>query len=76
MAERGVALYADNLLLLLNDADSCLTGALQVLNAFSSITGLKVNWAESLLFPIDPGARSTAPQDVPLQWVENFRYLG
>lgn len=49
---------------------------MQVLNSFSSVTGLRVNWTKSLLFPIDPAARDTAPTDIPLQWVENFKYLG
>lgn len=74
--EERVALYADYLLLFLNDAGPSLEGALQVLNSFSSVTGLRVNWTKSLLFPIDPAARDTAPTDIPLQWVENFKYLG
>ena len=74
--EERVALYADDLLLFLNDADSSLTGALQILNSFSAVTGLRVNWSKSLLFPIDPAARTTAPSDIPLQWVESFKYLG
>lgn len=70
------ALYADDLSLFLNDAGPSLQGPLQILNSFSSITGLKVNWTKSLLFPIDIKARNTAPPDISLQWVENFKYLG
>lgn len=75
--EVKVALYVDDLLLFfLIDVGSSLQGALQILNSFPSITGLKVNWAKSLLFPIDIEARNTALPDIPLQWVENFKYLG
>lgn len=71
-----VALYADDLLLFLNDAGPSLQGALKILDSISIVTGLKVNWNKSLLFPIDMEACSTASNDIPLQWVENFKYLG
>lgn len=37
------------MLLFLNDAGPSLQGALQVLNSFATVTGLKVNWPKSLL---------------------------
>lgn len=74
--DERVALYADDLLLFLNYAGPTLQGALQILDSFSTVTGLKVNWAKLLLFPIDTEAPSMAPNDIPLQWVENFKYLG
>lgn len=74
--EERVALYADDPLLFMNNAESSLRGAIQLLNSFSSVTGFKVNWKKSLLFPIEPVARTNAPPDLPLQWVESFRYLG
>lgn len=73
--EERVALYADDLLLFLNGARPSLQGALQILNSFSSIMGLKVNWTKSL-FTIHIEARNAAPSDIPLQWVEHFKYLG
>lgn len=74
--EEWVALYADDVLLFLNDTGPSLEGALQVLNSFSIVTGLRVNWMKSLLFPLGPVTRATASTDTPLQWVENFKYLG
>lgn len=74
--EERVALYADDLLLFLNDAGPSLKGALQVLNSFSAVRSLKVNWEKSLLFPIDFAARATADTDILLRWVEHFKYLG
>lgn len=63
-------------LLFLNDAGSSLQGAWRLLNFFSEMTGLEVNWSKSTLFAIDPAARSSAPPDVILQWVDQFTYLG
>lgn len=54
-----VALYADGLLLFLNDADSSLRGALQVLKDFSRVTGLRVNWTKSQLLAIDRGGQAS-----------------
>lgn len=71
-----MAIYADDLLLFLNDVGPSPTGALQVLDSFAPITGLKVNWSKSLLFPIDPATREQASPDLLLLWVEHFCYLG
>lgn len=74
--EKRVALYADDILLYLNDAGLSLQGALDLMNAYSAVTGLRVNWSKSFLFPIDLGAQATAFPDTPLQWVTEFKYLG
>lgn len=44
--------------------------------SLSSIMGLKINWTKLLLFPIAIEAWNTTPPDIPLQWVDNFKYLG
>lgn len=49
------ALYADDLLLFLADAESELRGANRLLHAFSKVAGLKVNWSKSCLFPARRG---------------------
>lgn len=64
------------MLLFLCDVGPSLQGALQVLNSFSPVYGLKVNWTKSLLSPIDPAAQATAPPDLYLQWADQFKYLG
>ena len=74
--EERVALYADDFLLFLNDADSSLKGALQVLTDFSKLTGLGVNWTKSQLLAIDPEAKRLALPDLQLQWVDKMVYLG
>lgn len=43
------------------NAASSLQGVLSVLNKFSRVTELRVNWSKSQLFAIDPEAKSAAP---------------
>lgn len=76
LLEERLALYADDMLLFLNDAGPSLQGVLDVLNKFAEVTGLRVNWSKSILFPIDQAAKTTSPSHYPLQWVETFKYLG
>lgn len=54
--EERVALYADYMLLFFNDADPSLQGALNLMNVYFVVTGLKVNWAKYLLLAIDTWA--------------------
>lgn len=76
MLEERVALYADDMVLFLGDAGPSLQGALSLLNTFSMVTGLRVNWPKSTLFPIDQAAKLTSSPDSPLKWVDSFKYLG
>lgn len=62
LLEERVALYADDMLLFFNDAGPSLQGALTVLDTFAAVTGLRVNWSKSLLFPIDQAAKNTSPR--------------
>lgn len=74
--EERVALYADDLLLFLNDAGDSLWGTLRIMDVFSAFMGLRVNWHKSQPFLVDEGARSFSPSSIPLQWVDKFTYLG
>lgn len=76
LLEERLALYADDMLLFLNDAGPSLQGVLNVLDTFAGVTGLKVNWSKSILFPIDQAAKTTSSPDCSLKWVETFKYLG
>lgn len=49
---------------------------LQILDEFSRVTGLRVNWSKSQLLSIDSKARQVAPSDIQLQWVDRLTYLG
>lgn len=63
-----VAFYANDLLWFLNDARPSLQGALQTMNTFSQFTGLRVTWHKSQI--------TSTPGTLPLQWADNFTYLG
>ena len=71
-----LALYADDMLLFLQDPKESLVAALCILNTFSQFSGLKVNWTKSSILPLDAGARDVADPALPLQWVTQLTYLG
>lgn len=74
--EESLALYADDMLLFLDDPRDSLRTALGIINHFATFSGLKVNWNKSSVLPIDPGARADADPNLQLQWVSSIRYLG
>lgn len=55
--ELKVALYADDLLLLLSDIARSIPAALSVLDAFSEVSGYKLNLNKSELFAVNKEAR-------------------
>lgn len=73
--EERLSLYADDALLYLNDAGPSLLAALCIFDTFGRYSGIKINWAKSILFPLDEGAIHGAAS-TPLRWVEEFCYLG
>lgn len=70
--EERLSLYADDALLYLNDAGPSLLAAVRIFDTFGGYSGIRINWAKSILFTLDErairGAAST-----PLCWVEEFR---
>lgn len=52
--EEKVALYADTMLLFLADTLGSLSTAMSVLEKFSTLSGLMMNWSKSVLLPLDP----------------------
>lgn len=67
--EERLSLYADNALLYLNGVDPSLLAALHIFNTFGGNSGIRINWAKSILFPLDEGAiRGRA--STPLRWVQ------
>lgn len=73
--EEKLYLYADDVLLYVQDADGSLAAALDLFNEFGHYSVVRINWKKSILFPLDPNARTIAP-DRKLVWVEQFKYLG
>lgn len=71
-----VALYADDLILFLNDPAQSLRETLTILSNFTSCSGLKVNWDKSQILPIDGAAKDIADPNLPLLWTDKIKYLG
>lgn len=71
-----LALYADYMLLFLEDPGSSLQAALKILNDFTTFSGWNVNWSRSFILPLDAGAKEKADHSLPLKWVSSITYLG
>ncbi|XP_073497707.1 exosome complex component RRP46 isoform X1 [Phyllobates terribilis] len=76
--EEKIALYADDLLLFLGDPSESLSCAMQIIERFGAISGLKINWSKSVLFKVDRDVEWTdrEKEENKLQCKEVFKYLG
>ena len=75
--EHKVALYADDLLLFLQDPLNCAESLVGHLNDFGAFSGYKLNIAKSVCFPVNLPAKSISPGVLPFHFSpNNFKYLG
>lgn len=74
-----VSLYVDDALVYLRGQNVVLEDLMKVLDEHARISGLKVNWSKSVVFPMEPltiAQRRNLPT-TPLTWAFNsFKYLG
>lgn len=70
-----VSLYADDMLLYLQDDQQSLGAALSIINQFGAFSGVRVNWDKSLLFSLS-GVPRPIDSTTPLKRVAQFKYLG
>lgn len=76
-AEQKVALYVDHLLLFVSNLSLSLPHVLSTLEAFGVISGCKVNYDKSELFPLNAAAHNFPSHKIPFKVVSNkFTYLG
>lgn len=59
--EERVGLYADDMILYLNDSGPSLLMALQIIENFGRFSGLKMNWDRSQILPLDVSPPLTGP---------------
>lgn len=73
-----LAMYADNLILFLNNPSPSLQETLSILPGFTDCSRLKVNWDwdKSQILLIDNAAKSLADPNLPLVWTSKIKYLG
>lgn len=72
-----LSLYADNLLLYLSDPCTSIPNALEIMSSFGEISGNRINFTKSLLFPINDQARHMSFEAYPLKETrDTFTYLG
>lgn len=70
--EEKVSLYADYMLIYLEDPQSSLPALLEIIQRFGHFSGFRVNWDKSLLFQIDQETPITLPPECPLQIVHTL----
>ena len=75
--EHRVSLYADDLLLYVQDPVNCVDEIVNLLKLFGTFPGYKLNITKSLCFPVNEPAKSIASGALPFHFSPNgFKYLG
>uniref|UniRef100_A0A3P9IJZ9 Reverse transcriptase domain-containing protein n=1 Tax=Oryzias latipes TaxID=8090 RepID=A0A3P9IJZ9_ORYLA len=75
--EHKIALYADDIILILTLPKQSIPTTLKAFNKFSSISGYKINFAKSEAMPLGGLTQADVPNDFPFKWtVGGLLYLG
>ncbi len=75
--EYKLSLYADDLILFISDPVVSVPIILSILNQFGKISGYKINFHKSELFPVNSLANNLTHSLFPFRWAaEGFKYLG
>lgn len=71
----SLSLFADDILLYVNNAPSSIPHILDVFAQFSALSGYKINWSKSKLMPLNSSLDpASLPPHIPV--VKSFKYLG
>lgn len=71
-----ISTYADDTLLYLEDSYVSLPTVLTLIERFGTFSGLRINWDKSQILPLDSYPRPKDRATLPLQRVDNIKYLG
>lgn len=71
-----LSLYADDLLLYISDPETSVPNILNILNQFNKISGYKLNFHKSELFPVNPLVDNLVHSLFFRLAADSFRYLG
>ena len=75
--EHRVSLYADDLLLFIENPLATIPNIITILENFSSFSGYKLNYQKSICFPVNPLATQLKQTDLPFLLSQSgFKYLG
>lgn len=70
-----ISLYADDVLLYLNNPAQSIPHVLSSFEQYGKLSGFKINWQKSVLLPLNQ-AMCNAPIPAPIPVTKNFTYLG
>lgn len=70
-----VSLYADDILLYINNPVQCIPHILSTFDLYGKLSGFKINWQKSALLPLNQ-AMCNAPIPASIPVTNNFTYLG
>ena len=73
-----ISLYADDILLFLQNISHSLPHVLNIFKNFGQVSGYKINWEKSALLPLNSstGQVPTTAASLNIQVVQTFKYLG
>ncbi|CAJ0956926.1 unnamed protein product [Ranitomeya imitator] len=71
VSEEKIALYADDILLFLEDSGETLAGAEAIIEEFGSYSGLRINWEKSNMMLVDGDYENSEIRDSPTKLSEH-----
>lgn len=75
--QHSISLYADDILLFLEDIANSIPPLFTIFDQFGRISGFRINWQKSALLPLslnNAGVAANLPISLPV--VQHFKYLG